>query len=79
MRRSVLFDALASGAYVGREEAGKGEPGNEETRRMSSDMGVDLVFLDEIVYARFAWAKDVRAGCGVAAAGRAGVDIDAVA
>ena len=76
MRRSVLFDALARGEYVEREETGKGEPGSEETRRISSDIGVDLVFLDEIVYARFTCAKDVRAGCGVAVAGRASVDID---
>ena len=74
IRRRALFDALASGENVGRDDAGNGEPGSEETRRMSSDMGVDFVFLDEIVYARFACAKLVRAGCGVTATGRTGVD-----
>ena len=63
MRRSMLFDAFASGEYAGRALAGNGEPGCAETRRMSSDMGVD--FFDGIVYARLACAKLGRAGWGV--------------
>ena len=48
--------------------AGKGEPGMDETRRMSSDIGTD--FLDANVYERFAAAKpragvDLAAGAGV--------------
>ena len=74
MRRRALLDPLTRGEYVGREVAGKGEPGSEETRRMSSDIGVDLFFLAEIVYARFACARLVRAGCGVTATGRTSVD-----
>ena len=71
MRRSILFDAFASGEYVGREVWGKGELGREETLRMSSDMGVD--FLELIAYVRLLLAKLGRPALALGVTGTTGL------